>query len=135
MEEQMVPGDYTASGVVNIRKQMKTSPATNQIGGYTNGVPFRVYQVYAEMDGILWGRVSSNTGEGQARDVALRVNNNVKAKLERAFEDESTGKDLVNAITLLATAVRDLARKCPHPQPLPRYSFGSIWRGEKRLNE
>jgi len=111
MEEQMVPGDYTAIGVVNIRKQMKTSPATNQIGGYTNGVPFRVYQVYAEMDGILWGRVSSNTGEGQARYVALRVNNNVKAKLERAFEDESTGKDLVNAITLLATAVRDLARK------------------------
>ena len=135
MEEQMVPGDYTAIGVVNIRKQMKTSPATNQIGGYTNGVPFRVYQVYAEMDGILWGRVSSNTGEGQARYVALRVNNNVKAKLERAFEDESTGKDLVNAITLLATAVRALGGKGPHPQPLPKYSFGSIWRGEKRLNE
>src|SRR4030067_48533 len=131
MDVQMVPGDYTAIGVVNIRKQMKTSPATNQIGGYTNGVPFRVYQVYAEMDGILWGRVSSNTGEGQALYVALRVNNNVKAKLERAFEDESTGKDLVNAITLLATAVRDLARKGLSSTAPPRDYLVTFFVAEK----
>ena len=120
MDEQMVPGDYTAVGVVNIRTQMKTSPATNQVGGYTNGVPFRVYQVYPEVDGILWARVSSNTGEGKARYVALRVNTNVKAKLEKAFEPEAESGTgalvkgitlLTNAITLLTVEVRTLARK------------------------
>ena len=118
MEEQMVPGDYTALGAMNIRLQMKTTPASNQVGGYMNSTLFRVYQVYAEANGIVWGRVSSNTGEGQARFVALRVNNNVKAKLEKAFEEEPRNdpaekafKDLTDAITLLTVAVRDLAKK------------------------
>jgi len=110
MQEQMVPGAYTALGNVNIRSQMKTTPATNQVGGYTNGVPFTVYQVYAEKDGIVWGRVSSNTGEGTARYAALRVNNNVKAKLEQAFEvqsDDSKEDDLVDAIRDLTAAIRN----------------------------
>ena len=118
MEEEMVPDDYTAIGVVNIRSQMKTMPAQNIVGGYTNGVPFRVYEVYPEAEGILWGRVSSNTGEGKARFVALRVNNNVKVHLEKAFEEEpkddswtKATKDLINAITALTAAVRELARK------------------------
>jgi hypothetical protein len=117
MDEQMVNGDYTAMGVVNIRTQMKTSPFGNQVGGYTNGLPFRVYQVYPEVDGIVWGRVSSNTGEGKARYVALRVNNNVKAKLEKAFEDESNDPGetvrgdnaLVSAIKELTAAIREVS--------------------------
>jgi len=118
MEEQMVPGDYTALGAMNIRLQMKTTPASNQVGGYMNGTLFRVYQVYAEANGIVWGRVSSNTGEGQARFVALRVNNNVKAKLEKAFEEDTSNSPLENAfngladaIRLLTIVVRELAKK------------------------
>lgn len=110
MEEQMVPGDYTALGVVNIRLQMKTMPATNIVGGYSNGLPFTVYQVYPEVDGIVWGRVSSNTGAGKARYVALRVNNNAKAKLEKAFDVEAgTGNGaLAIALVSLTQAIRDL---------------------------
>ncbi|RPI93047.1 MAG: hypothetical protein EHM40_11060 [Chloroflexi bacterium] len=118
MEEQMIPGDYTSTGNLYIRSQMKTSPSSNIVGMYTNGVPFRVYQVYPEANGIVWGRVSSNTGEGVAKYSGLRVNNNVKAKLEKAFEAESGDSALVNAITLLTNAVtllvaevRALARK------------------------
>lgn len=117
MSEEFVPGEYTALGVVNIRSQMKTTPATNQVGGYTNGLPFTVYQVYDEVDGIVWGRVSSNTGSGKARYVALRVNNNVKAKLEKAFDAEGSNALIkainanTDAMTLLATAIRDLAVK------------------------
>ena len=110
MDEQMVPGDYTALGVVNIRLQMKTMPSTNIVGGYSSGLPFTVYQVYPEVDGILWGRVSSNTGAGKARYVALRVNNNVKAKLEKAFDVEAgTGAGaLAIAIVSLTQVVREL---------------------------
>jgi hypothetical protein len=112
MNEQMVAGDYTSIGVVNIRSQMKTSPTGNIIGAYSNGLPFRVYQVYDEVEGIVWGRVSSNTGAGKARYVALRVNNNEKAKLEKAFEeDDSIADALVNALRDLANAVRELAKK------------------------
>jgi hypothetical protein len=120
MDEQMVPGDYTALCVVNIRTQMKTTPVQNVVGAYTNGVPFRVYQVYDEKDGILWARVSSNTGDGRARYAALRVANNVKAKLEKAFSEpeENDENDIVRAInantaalTGLTAAVRDLASK------------------------
>lgn len=111
MDEKMVPGEYTALGVVNIRSQMKTTPTTNLVGGYSNGLPFTVYQVYAEVDGIVWGRVSSNTGEGKARYAALRVNNNVKVKLEKAFDVEVTPGNgaLAIAIISLTAAVRELA--------------------------
>lgn len=111
MDEQMVPGDYTASGLVNIRSQMKTMPVTNIVGGYTNGLPFTVYQVYPEVGGIVWARVSSNTGDGKARYVALRVNNNVKARLEKAFEAPASDNSLADAIRDLTDAVRELARK------------------------
>ena len=120
MDEQMVSGAYTAIDPMHIRLQMKTSPTTNIVGGYSNGVPFTVYQVYSENDGIVWGRVSSNTGDGQARYVGLRVNNHVKARLEKAFEPEGNGdalmiatRSLTVAVTLLTDAVRELtlARK------------------------
>jgi len=116
MDEQMVPGDYTAMEPINIRLQMKTTPSGNIVGGYTNGVPFTVYQVYPEANGIVWGRVSSNTGDGLARYVGLRVNNHVKARLEKAFELEGNGdalmiaiRSLTVAVTLLTDAVRELA--------------------------
>jgi hypothetical protein len=117
MEEQMVPGDYTAMGELNIRVQMKTDPSGNIVGRYFNGEPFRVYEVYPEKDGIVWGRVSSNTGDGQLRFVGLRVNNHAKARLHNAAQPETNGDllkafgDLTDAITLLTVAVRELARK------------------------
>ena len=105
MEEQMIPGDYTALLDLKIRSQMDTKSATNRVGVYFRGVPFTVYEVYPEKDGIVWGRVSSNTGNGTSRYVGLRVANQVKATLEKAFEDTSSGDALVNAITLLTNAV------------------------------
>ena len=118
MEEQMVPGDYTAVETLNIRSQMNTKNLNNIVGGYTNGVPFTVYQVYPETGGIVWGRVSSNTGDGSSRYVGLRVNNHVKARLEKAFKPDANDGDLVTAlagltaaITLQTVALRDLARK------------------------
>jgi hypothetical protein len=118
MEEQMVPGDYTALLDLNIRSQMDTKSTTNRVGVYSRGVPFTVYEVYPEKDGIVWGRVSSNTGAGTSRYVGLRVVNQVKAELEKAFENSSNGDPLVNAITLLTNAItllvteiRTLARK------------------------
>jgi hypothetical protein len=111
MDEQMVPGDYTATETINIRSQMKTSPLGNIVGGYTNGVPFTVYQVYPEKDGIVWARVSSNTGDGSSRYVGLRVNNHVKARLEKAFEPGSSDGSLADAIRELTDAIRELARK------------------------
>jgi len=118
MEEQMVPGDYTALLDLKIRLQMDTQSMTNQVGVYMRGVPFTVYEVYPERNGIVWGRVSSNTGNGTSRYVGLRVTNQVKAKLEKAFEPEGsddalmvTMKSLTVAITLLTDAVRELAGK------------------------
>jgi len=111
MEEQMVPGDYTALVDLNIRSQMDTKSVTNRIGAYSRGLPFTVYEVYPEKDGILWGRVSSNTGLGTSRYVGLRVTNQAKAKLEKAFEGPPINDPLVNAINTLATAIQALAAK------------------------
>lgn len=107
MDEQMVAGDYTSLLDLNIRSQMDTESATNRVGVYSRGAPFTVYEVYPEKNGIVWGRVSSNTGSGFSRYVGLRVANQYKAKMEKAFEDKSN-TNLVNAITLLTVAVRDL---------------------------
>ena len=111
MDELMKPGEYTSLGVVNIRSQMKTSPPSNIAGAFTNGLPFRVYQVYDELDGIVWGRISSNTGSGKARYIAMRVNNNEKVKFEVAFPEEKENDPLVNAIALLTEAVLKLAER------------------------
>jgi hypothetical protein len=107
MDEQMVPGDYTALIDLNIRSQMDTQVATNRVGVYTRGVPFTVYEVYPEKNGIVWGRVSSNTGSGTSRFVGLRVTNQVKAKLEKAFE-QPQGDSLVDAIKELTQALKVL---------------------------
>lgn len=119
MDEQMVPGAYTATQALNIRSQMETKSNTNIVGGYSNGSPFTVYEVYPEKDGIVWGRVSSNVGDGVSRFVGLRVNNQVKARLDKAAEPQKDSlAELVNAInlqtsaiTLLATVVRDSAKR------------------------
>lgn len=87
MEEEFKPGHYTALVSLNIRAAMNTYTGM-VVGGYRMGEPFTVYQVYPEVGGIVWGRVSSNTGSGAARYVALRVNNHPKAKLEAVFEQE-----------------------------------------------
>lgn len=84
-EEQLVAGAYTALGKMNIRAGMHTNAGI--VGGYSNGDPFTVFEVYPEKDGIVWGRVSSNTGGGSLRFTALRVNNHPKAHLEKAFEE------------------------------------------------
>jgi hypothetical protein len=109
VEEQMVPGDYTALVNLNIRTQMDTQSVTNRVGVYSRGLPFTVYEVYPEKNGIVWGRVSSNTGSGTSRYVGLRVTNQVKAKLEKAFETMISEAALVNAIVALTSAVRELA--------------------------
>ena len=118
MEEQMVPGDYTTLVDLKIRSQMDTVPLTNQVGTYMRGLPFVVFQVYPEKNGIVWGRISSNTGYGTSRYVGLRVNNNLKAKLEKPFEPGGNGdplmvamRSLTTAVTLLTDAVRKLAEK------------------------
>jgi len=117
MNEQFEPGDYTAIGELNIRVQMKTDPATNIVGRYFNGEPFKVYEVYPELNGILWGRVSSNTGDGQLRFVGLRVNNHAKARMHNASQPETNDdlakaiSALTSAVTLLTTAVRELAQR------------------------
>lgn len=81
MEEQCQPGAYTALENVNIRASMNVMFDRNIVGGYRNGEPFTVYEVFPEKGGIVWGRVSSNTGGGSARYVALRVNNHPKAQM------------------------------------------------------
>lgn len=108
MDEQLVPGEYTALVDLNIRKQMDTQSITNQVGVYMRGLPFVVFEVYPERNGIVWGRVSSNLGGGESRYVGLRVANNPKAHLENAFETKPVGDALVNATVLLANAVTAL---------------------------
>lgn len=109
MQEQMKPGAYTALVDLKIRTQMDTQSIVNQVGTYMRGVPFTVYEVYPEKNSIVWGRVSSNTGSGQARFVGLRVANQDKAHLEEAF-DEQPKIDLASSNVILANAINDLSR-------------------------
>lgn len=109
MEEKLVPGDYTALVDLIIRSQMDTKSATNRVGVYSRGLPFTVYEVYPEKDGIVWGRVSSNTGSGTSRFVGLRVTNNFKAQLEKAFQVEAGDSALVNSINALTSAINGLS--------------------------
>lgn len=81
MDEQMKAGSYTALGDMNIRAAMNSMADANIVGGYRNGEPFTVYETFPEKGGIVWGRVSSNTGGGTARYAALRVNNHPKAQM------------------------------------------------------
>lgn len=110
MDEPFVPGEYTALLDLKIRTQMDTQSTTNIVGTYMRGVPFTVFEVYPEdRNGIVWGRVSSNTGNGRQRFVGLRVTNQLKAHLEKAFESKPIVDPLINAVTLLTNAVTMLA--------------------------
>ena len=93
MDEQMKPGHYTALGQLNIRAAMNTQTNANLKGQYQNGELFTVYEVYPETGGIVWGRVSSNTGGGTALYAGLRVNNHPKAQMEKAFPEPEPGPD------------------------------------------
>jgi len=106
MEEQLKAGAYTALVSINIRAAMITTAGI--VGGYRNGDPFTVFQVYPESDGIVWGRVSSNEGGGKGRYVALRVNNHPKAKLERAFEGSGSPRDNSDAIPVIDSLITQL---------------------------
>jgi len=90
MNEQFTPGEYTVTNVdgLIIRKSMSTTVPTNRYGKYSNGENFKVYQVYPEKGGILWGRVSSSTEEGSALYCGLRVNNHPLVKFEKPFDQE-----------------------------------------------
>jgi len=116
MDEPLVPGDYTTLVDLKIRTQMDTQSDTNQVGVYMRGLPFVVFQVYPEKNGIVWGRISSNTGAGTSRYVGLRVANNMKAKLEKAFETVLTHDPqtaLSEAVKDLTAAVRALTTNLP----------------------
>lgn len=109
MDEPLVPGDYTTLVDLKIRSQMDTESTTNQVGVYMRGLPFVVFQVYPEKNGIVWGRISSNTGAGTSRYVGLRVANNLKAKLEKPFEEQThSSDDVADAITDLGKVLKDL---------------------------
>jgi len=115
-EEPLVPGDYTTLVDLKIRSQMDTESVTNQVGTYMRGLPFAVFQVYPEKNGIIWGRISSNTGAGTSRYVGLRVANNMKAKLEKAFETTPNSDPqvaLTEAIKELGATIRNLAANLP----------------------
>lgn len=107
MDETLVAGDYTALLDLKIRTQMDTQSVTNIVGTYMRGVPFTVYEVYPERNGIVWGRVSSNTGNGTSRFVGLRVTNQLKAHLEKAFE-QTTKMDLTDVLMMLRVSVDGL---------------------------
>jgi len=106
MDEQLVPGAYTAL-IDNLQIRPKMDAVGLSLGAFKNGEPFTVFEVYPEVNGIVWGRISSNTGGGSSRYVGLRVNNHPKAKLEKAFT--GTYDDLASAIRELAEAIRRLA--------------------------
>ena len=108
MNEPLVPGAYTALlDILYIRPQMSTTVPS--VGGFKSGEPFTVFEVYPAVNGIVWGRISSNTGGGQSRYVGLRVNNHPKAKLERAFAVDDVYASLASAIHELAAAIKILA--------------------------
>ena len=118
--EPFVPGDYTVLEDINIRASMNTKINVNLKGGYKASDTIKVYEVFAEKDGILWGRVSTNTGEGVARYIGMRVNNHPKVKLTRAFPPSGSSNPADGALMaaiiglttdgrILAAAVENLA--------------------------
>lgn len=106
IEEPLVPGAFTVIvDLLQIRPSMNTINAP--VGVFRNGEPFTVFEVYPERDGIIWGRISSNTGGGVSRYVGLRVNNHPKARLELRFENQAR-VDLGEAIAVLTSSIREL---------------------------
>ncbi len=106
--EPLVEGEYTSLvNPLKIHNNMNT--ASVNVGGYSLGVPFVVYEVFPEKDGIVWGRVSSNSGYGVQQFVGLRVRSNLKAKLSRAFKPIPTpSDDIASAIRAVASNIADL---------------------------
>ncbi len=106
IEEPLVSGAYTViENSLLIRPSMNTINAP--VGQFKNGEPFMVLEVHPEKEGIVWGRVSSNTGGGSARYVGMRVNNHPKVRLELRFEDPNRN-ELGDAVASLVSAIREL---------------------------
>lgn len=112
-EELMKPGDYIALGDLLIRAAMDTTNSQNIVGKFHSGNQFKVFEILPEKNGILWGRISETTGQGQARFVGLRVNNNPKAQMQKAFDSESSFSNnaLVTALNRLSAALEKLAAR------------------------
>jgi hypothetical protein len=113
MSDEMKPGDYIALGDLLIRAAMDTTNSQNIVGKFYNGNQFKVFEIMPEKLGILWARINETTGQGQARFVALRVANNPKAQMQKAFEPESAFSNslLIAAINRLAVALEKLAER------------------------
>jgi hypothetical protein len=113
MADEMKAGDYIALGDLLIRGAMDTTNSQNILGKFFSGNQFKVFEIMPEKLGILWARISETTGQGQARFVALRVANNPKAQMQKAFESEPTFSNslLVNAINRLSAALEKLAAR------------------------
>jgi hypothetical protein len=114
MSDEMKPGDYIALGDLLIRAAMDTTNSQNIVGKFFNGNQFKVFEIMPEKLGILWARISETTGQGQARFVALRVNGNVKAQMQKAFESDAaqfSNNLLVSAINRLSAALEKLAAR------------------------
>lgn len=115
--EPFKPGHYTALQTMNIRAAMNTMTDANLVGRYSNGEPFSVYEVYPETGGIVWGRVSSNTGGGTSKYVALRVNNHPKVMFEKPFAQEQLPTtSLLNWATGIDAWARVQGYKGPKPE-------------------
>lgn len=104
IEEPLVEGAYMAL-LDNLQIRPKMDTTVPSVGLFKNGETFAVFQVYPEVNGIVWGRISSNTNGLPSRFVGLRVNNHPKAQLVKRFADEDQ-KELVDAIRDLAFAIR-----------------------------
>ena len=110
IQEPFVPGDYSCSvSTLIIRSQRDTT--AKQLGTYFKDQHFVVFQVYPEENGIVWGRVSSATSSGYGRYIGMRVNNNIKVSLERAWEDQTPQDDAVSTLARIAVAVEKIANK------------------------
>lgn len=106
IEEPLVEGAYVAL-LDNLQIRPKMDTTVPSVGLFKNGETFAVFQVFPEVNGIVWGRISSNTNGLPSRFVGLRVNNHPKAQLLKRFADEDQ-RDLVSALRELTADIRKL---------------------------
>lgn len=106
IEEPFVEGAYQAD-INDLKIRTKRETTALSFGAFKKDDMFLVFEVYPEdKDGIVWGRISSNTDGAMSKFVGLRVLKNYKAHLVKKFESEN---DLAQAINKLTDAVRALA--------------------------
>ncbi len=106
IEEPLVAGAYMAL-LDNFQIRPKMDTTVPSVGQFKNGETFTVFQVFPEVNGIVWGRISSNTNGLPSRFVGLRVNNHPKAQLVERFADEDQN-NLIAALRDLAAEIHEL---------------------------